>query len=294
MQREGVRQQLRFSAVNVLCCLYLVSALVLSLVAGYDAPGFELQQRVVLRFAVASDGHYGQERTPYQGNYSQLINKINQLHGKRPLAFVVILGDLVHDKPDQLHHVKVLLDRLDPEYYVVHGNHDHANAWLWKTVWGYPINERILAENYQLLLINTADPDGTYRCADAQWVRSSLAQPGSENIFIFSHITQGNWTRYGVNCPEIMENYTSNDQVRAVFHGHDHDVDHVKFEKEVPFVFTGRFGGSWGAEKQFLVVEMEENGDLKIYRHNIENNNVISEQFYRKRAVSVAKKDKNV
>lgn len=271
-------------------CCWLALTLLWAMPAGGEGPGPEPQSKAVLRFAVAADGHYGQEGTPFADNYADLIQAINQLHGQQPLDFVVFLGDLVHDRPDLLPEVKRLLDCLAPPYYTVHGNHDHSDGVRWQGLWGTPINAVIEVKEHRLLLVNTAGQDGSYQCADRQWLQAALARPGAEELIAFAHISQKDWTRFGKACPEIMDLFTASATMRAVFHGHDHDVAEVKTEKNLPFVFTGRFGGSWGGERQFLVVEMEGHGAMQILRYDLASKRLLADPAYEVGAATGAKR----
>ena len=55
-----------------------------------------------LRFALVSDGHFGQSNTPYIENYNNMVKWINQEHKTNRLDFVIVNGDIVHDRPDLL------------------------------------------------------------------------------------------------------------------------------------------------------------------------------------------------
>ncbi len=59
-----------------------------------------------LRFAIVSDGHYGQPGTEYKLYHEHIVQWLNESHDKNPLHFVVVNGDLVHDRPDLLPEVK--------------------------------------------------------------------------------------------------------------------------------------------------------------------------------------------
>ena len=63
-----------------------------------DNPG-----KVALRFAVASDGHYGQPDTSFESFFRTITESINDLHSWLPLQACVINGDIIHDKPEFWH-----------------------------------------------------------------------------------------------------------------------------------------------------------------------------------------------
>src|ERR1700749_1936672 len=91
-----------------------------------------------LRFALASDLHYGQEGTDSALNAGNVVKWLNSDHAKNHLDLVIINGDLVHNRPDLLPEVKSkYFDKLPVPYYTIPGNHDFADAAIWKKVFGY-------------------------------------------------------------------------------------------------------------------------------------------------------------
>ncbi|RYZ33850.1 MAG: metallophosphoesterase, partial [Sphingobacteriales bacterium] len=54
------------------------------------------KRKVKLRFAVASDGHYGQPNTEYAAFHEKLVNRVNEEHSRHAFAFCMINGDVVH------------------------------------------------------------------------------------------------------------------------------------------------------------------------------------------------------
>ena len=64
------------------------------------------KEKLKLRFAVASDGHYGQPETDSALFYRHLVQWLEKEHQQNKLDFVILNGDLVHDRPDLLPEVK--------------------------------------------------------------------------------------------------------------------------------------------------------------------------------------------
>src|SRR6478672_1694741 len=95
--------------------LILSNGSILSLTGDYDEIA---QKKVVLRFAVASDGHYGQKDTEYERFFSELTDNINSSHAKKAFDFCVINGDIIHDDKLLYPAAKKALDRLAVKYYV--------------------------------------------------------------------------------------------------------------------------------------------------------------------------------
>ncbi len=57
--------------------------------------------------------------------------------------------------------------------------------------------------------------------------------------------------------------------VRAVFHGHEHDQDDVKIVDSVPYMFDSHVGGSWGTSyRGFRVVEVLKDNSIVTYIMN--------------------------
>jgi hypothetical protein len=51
--------------------------------------------------------------------------------------------------------------------------------------------------------------------------------------------------------------------LRAVFHGHEHDQDGIKWQDGIPYLFDSHVGGNWGTPyKGFRVVEMQKDGSI--------------------------------
>src|SRR5262245_47646809 len=96
---------------------------------------------VKLRFAVASDGHFGQEKTNYEDYHDRMVNFLNEEKAARGLDFTMINGDLFHNDVRFLPEAKKVWDQLHMPYYVSHGNHDQTDEKTWEKTWG-------MAQNY--------------------------------------------------------------------------------------------------------------------------------------------------
>jgi len=224
----------------------------------------------VLRFVVASDGHYGLQGTPYKAYFSAFTAEVNRLHAKKPFACCIINGDIIHDDKQYFPGAKKALDELTPTYYVSQGNHDHATADEWKSIWNMPVNHDFSIGAHSFLIGTTSNEKGTYLCPDMRWLSGVMEKhKNQKNIFIFLHINPGKLTRHGVDCPELFTLLNKYRNVRAVFNGHDHDEDSIKVREAIPFVFDAHFGGNWGTEYLgFRVVELFEDNTISTYIHN--------------------------
>jgi|GEM_PF-324185 len=267
------KNQQRCGRMNVSRSFLWVMVLIVTVLYGCKTVGRKPQiQQEVFRFAVASDGHFGQEDTDYEANFDRLIGYLNRENESRQLDFVVLVGDLFHNDPRYLAPVKKKLDQLVMPYYAVRGNHDMATDRNWEKTWGYPDNHAFELGDYGFILASTSDETGEYLCADTDWLWQQLdAYHEKKGIFVFMHITPKDWTGSGIDCPEVRNALETHDNVMAVFQGHDHDEDGLKVWAQVPYYFDGHFGGSFGTPLPgYRIVEMDAEGTMKTYQFRMD------------------------
>lgn len=223
-----------------------------------------------LRFAVLSDGHYGEAGTTYHENYTNVINAVEAQHQREPFHFCVFNGDLVHNDSKWYPDVKELLGRFTMPCYVTPGNHDRVTASEWEQIWGTPVNHDVVIGKVSLLLATTSDEKGNYICPDLQWLEQKLeANRYQQHVLLFLHITPKKWTVNGIDCPQLHQLLQNYPNVRAVFNGHDHDQDAIKWLNNIPYLFDAHVGGSWGTSyKGYRVVELKQDGSLYTYIMN--------------------------
>ena len=149
--------------------LVLMSGNVLSLTA---AEAESLKKKSILRFVVASDGHYGQAETEFDLNYTNIVKNITTFHNQSPIDFCVINGDIVHDGKDFLLPAKKLLDALPVKYYVTRGNHDNVSASYWNEVFDMPLNHDVVLGKNVLLLGDTSNEMGEFLSPDLAWLKT--------------------------------------------------------------------------------------------------------------------------
>jgi len=226
-----------------------------------------LSKKPVLRFIVASDGHYGQKDTEYEKYFSNLTEKINQLHADKPFEFCVFNGDIIHDDKKWFPEVKKALDKLTVKYYVSQGNHDLCTADEWRQIWSMPVNIVFTVKRNTILVGTTSNETGTYLPPDIKWFAEKLEEHKKQrNVFIFIHINPVKLTKHAVDCPEFFELLSRYKNVRAVFNGHDHDMDDIKIKDSIPFIFDSHIGGNWGTGyRGFRVVELRKDNSLFTY-----------------------------
>lgn len=229
-----------------------------------------------LKFITASDGHYGQPDTDFETSHRQLIEAINQ---EKDVDFVIFNGDLIHDDPIWMPEVKKVYDTLSIPYYTNKGNHDKVSEKIWEEIWGRPSDFAFVSkENHGIILCNCSNEAGEYLCADAGFLKSKLEEFSSlSHVFIFIHISQNDWTRHGISCDEILDMIASYPNVKATFHGHDHDVDGIMLRKKKPFLWSGHFGGSWGNPFPcYRVCETGEDGKTISYLKTVKEGSILN------------------
>lgn len=231
---------------------------------------FDRRKNVKMRFAVASDGHYGQSNTAFDAFFDQITTHINAFHKQNPLDFCVVNGDIIHNEKPMLAISKKKLDRLTMPYYVTRGNHDMVTSEHWNDVWKMPLNHDVVVKKNALLLGDTSNEAGKYLPPDLVWMQAKLeAHKKRPNIFIFLHIPQAKWTTNAIDTPAFFELIKKYPNVKAVFHGHEHDQDGVKMVGNIPFLFDAHFGGNWGtAYKGFRIVELMKDNSMVTYIMN--------------------------
>ena len=229
-----------------------------------------LRKNTTLRFVVASDGHYGEKGTEFDNYFENLVKQISSFHQENKLDFCVVNGDIIHDQKDFLVPAKKHLDRLPIKYYVTKGNHDKVSDAYWNNVWGMPANHDVVLKKSTFLMATTSNEKGEYLSPDLTWLQVKLDDnKNQENIFLFLHIPQGKWSANAIETPAFFELLKKYKNVKAIFHGHEHDLDGVKMHAGIPYMFDSHFGGSWGTTyKGFRVVELAKDNSFLTYIMN--------------------------
>jgi 3',5'-cyclic AMP phosphodiesterase CpdA len=239
--------------------------------------------KLKLRFAIASDIHYGEPGTDFALNTGNLVKWLNQDHAKNHLDLVIINGDLVHNRPDLLPEIKKsYLDKLPAPYYTIPGNHDFADAQIWQNVFGYADKYSIDKGEIGFVFANTADTKGVYVCPDNTFIKNELEKFKSKSIvFVILHIAPVQWMKdedkIFLNCPETIDILHAYPNVKAVFHGHDHLLDGVRYTGKLPHFFDAHIGGSWGTDYLgYRIVEVDENNAIYTYQVNASQSPILN------------------
>src|SRR5688572_27418518 len=154
------------------------------------ASPFRFNEQPLLRFIVASDGHYGQPDTEFQNYFSNFSAAVNQFHEAFPCDFCVMNGDIIHDDSAHLDPAIASLKNIKPKLFVTKGNHDRVSDEVWEQKWNMPVNHDVVIRDQVMLMGTTSNEAGKYLCPDMEWFKRKLQQYKTErNIFIFVHIT---------------------------------------------------------------------------------------------------------
>jgi len=227
------------------------------------------KEKVVLRFAVGSDAHYGQPNTEFNKTLRDFVLNVNNFHKGSKLDACVVNGDLIHDKKELLTEVKQNLDKLSMPYYVTQGNHDHVTPEYWKDTWTVAMDYDAIVKGNVFLMMTTSNEKGESLSPDLIWMKKKLDEHKQKNVFLFLHIAQQKWTSGSISNPayaELIKNYPN---VKGVFHGHDHDQDGVKMLGTIPHLFDSHIGGNWGTDyKGYRIVELMKDNSVRTYIMN--------------------------
>jgi len=246
------------------------------------APGQTLQQtakKLKLRFVLCSDLHYGQAGTDFDVNAANVVKWLNEEHVSNHLDMVIVNGDLVHNRPDLLTVVKEkYFDKIAIPYYTIPGNHDFADAAVWEKAFGYEDNYIIERGDIAFVLANTADTKGAYVSPDQAFLKSAFDKLADKKmVFVILHIAPVQWLKEEastfLNSPDTVALLHSYPNIKAVFHGHDHSLDGVRYTDKLPHFFDSHTGGNWGTDyKGYRVVEVGEDDQVYTYQVNASRN----------------------
>jgi len=153
-----------------------------------------LRKKVKFRFALASDGHYGQPGTAFDEHFSNMVTEINHFHKQYPLQCSIINGDIIHNEKELLSKSKLHLDKLAMPYHTIKGNHDMVSDEYWKEVWGTASNHTVVYNATTFIIANTSNEEGKYLSPDLVWLKEQLEQSQHQkNVFRVFIKLQAKW-----------------------------------------------------------------------------------------------------
>lgn len=256
----------------------------------------------LFRFAVASDIHYAQKRTPFADTTGKLVSWLNDEKKKKGLDAVFLNGDLTHDSSGTYEDLKSkYLRRLDTPYYAIKGNHDFVDgkagspARSWERIWGYPANHVVRIGNkignLAFILADTAASmdAGKYLAADINWLEKQLdLLKNAEAVFVIMHIAQRKrgvkgWPKWGLKDARqvkvgeaVMTLLESRKKIRAVLHGHNHNETGRYVSGDTPYFFDSHVGGSFGNRKGYRIVEIYAGNKMSTYQYDAESAKIMN------------------
>ena len=258
-----------------------------------DAKEVSPDEKPRFRFAVASDLHYGQKNTPFAQMADDLVTWMDAEQQSGGLDAVFLNGDLSNDSTEALLTLRDKhLSKLTVPYYTIKGNHDFVTGVVdspgesWDKIWGYPSNHVVEMDDFVFILADTSAPASasTYLAADIEWLGKQLKQhQNAPAIFAMIHIQQrrhgvDGWPRHGVHdkaevpkAEAVMKLLESTENVRGVFHGHNHKETSVFESGGMRYFFDSHVGGSWGAKRGYRIVEIYADNRMLTYQMNAED-----------------------
>ncbi len=228
------------------------------------------RDKIDIRFAVVSDGHFGQIDTDYTYHHDNMVRWLNEEKKARGIDFSIINGDQIHNDPAYLSATRKMWNRLAMPYYVSHGNHDLIDESTWIQTWNSAWNHSFELHESAFMILNTAGEKGDYTCPNLSWVKERLDRyQSSKHLFVFMHITPLKWTIGGIDCAELVDLFSQQQNLKLIFHGHDHDQDSVRENRGKYYFFDAHVGGNWGTDyRGYRIVEILSTGDILTYQMN--------------------------
>lgn len=214
------------------------------------------EDKVLFRFAIASDLHFGEQSTDYLTRTRNFVSAFKEFNQKSPCEFIVLNGDIIHNDPEFLPQVYAEVKDIHPRLYVTQGNHDRVSDSVWQNTWDQAVNSDFELANMAFIFGTTSDVAGALKCPDPLFLKNCLEKyKNKEHVFIFWHIHPHYADMAcGGDVKDILRQYPN---VRGIFNGHDHNDESIKIIDKIPYMFNGRVGGSWGSfDRNFRVVEV--------------------------------------
>ncbi|MDX1679725.1 MAG: metallophosphoesterase [Akkermansiaceae bacterium] len=262
-----------------------------------NADELPADRKVKLRFAIASDLHYGQGNTPFDEYAASMVKWINKEKQEKGLDLLFLNGDLVNDKTEMLLQLRDKhLSQLQVPYYCIKGNHDYLGeegspTESWEKIWGHDSNHTAVHKDFVFVMADTSAhaKSKVYLAADREWLKGEFEKHAkAPAIFALIHIQQRahkveGWPQHGVHDKEervkaeaVMDLLETTPNVRGVFHGHNHNETKMWISGERRYFFDSHVGGSWGATKGYRVVEVDEAHRMVTYQMNAEEGGVLN------------------
>jgi len=303
--------------------------------------GLRYPAKIVFRFAIGSDSHYGSDipSDPPDGNAQSVTNFVNWMNREKNdsrLDLVFINGDITMNPRTgwngpglnypidqggyvESHYINIKanhLDRLEMPVFLNKGNHDYVDPdtdgafHTWEGIckpfyqkqdyepytirWGgpkYKTGNHVIEDkgnNYAWIMADATvyGESEQYASADVEWLAHELERLKNKRaVFILIHIAQrvywrpkygfNWWPRHGFNSEPVMNLIESFENVKAIFHGHNHDELGRYLSGGKPYFFDSHIS-SWGNKKGYRIVEIYSDGSMKTFQYDAEDNAIIN------------------
>ena len=118
-----------------------------------------------------------------------------------------------------------------------------------------------------ILMASTSDEKGAYLPPDLDWLSARFKQyRDARHLLLFIHIPPVKWTANAIESVGFQDLARGQSNLRAVFHGHEHDQYGIKWKDGVPYLFDSHLGGNWGtAFRGYRVVELYRKGAMRTW-----------------------------
>lgn len=234
----------------------------------------------------ATDGHYS-DKSVYPRNYERNHDKLMNSFENEGVDLLLFGGDnICHPNNGGRFVAQELVDtyysRLGVPFYGAHGNHDQMSDEDWEEVYGHQKNYHVEMNNIGIIILDSADSDGSEIGPDVEFLRKSLDNfQNKEHIFILSHywfnqdyenmmIGPGSADYLNEDAVRLIHKQNN---VRGVLHGHNHgrntgtiyDIEYGGVEKSY---ISGRiFGGTnESITEGYWIIEIEGNKAAAIFK----------------------------
>lgn len=186
------------------------------------------------------------------------------------------------------------------------GNHDYVDPdtsgdfHTWEGIWGslyqdydsytvtwggsqYKTGNHVIEDdggNYAWIMADSSvyGESEQYASADVEWLAHELERLKNKRaVFILIHIAQKveGWPKYGFESEAVTDLIASSKNVKATFHGHNHDEVGRYMSGGKPYFFDSHIS-SWGNKKGYRVVEIYSDGSMKTFQYNAEDDTIMN------------------
>ena len=232
----------------------------------------------LFRFVVVSDGHINYSSDNVAA-HNDAAATISDWHNEDSINMLVYNGDTSQDDPAHQQLQDEFFDLLptDIPTYQVYGNHEYIEVSEWESFYNQDVRTSFSktmdnGDEIGFLIVRSAadfaEGEDTHvtggdRCEimDPDWIKAELdAFESDENVtsvFVFSHIFPHTEREYGVDCPDVRNEY-NREIVDGVFSGHHHPSNDVIMVDGTRYLYTNHLGDRGNDTTGIRLVEVNE------------------------------------